>query len=274
MRDWQAKCVVCSSRGKAVVVDNEVWIIPNSEQEARKQLQKWNTFRVKHYKTKGRFQYVRNPINNHGFGTLPQLITVVSLGSLFWIAVALLTSYLVFEGKKFTAGFGSACVMEYKKCILDHPLRECVQPLRNCGNPFHEDFKTFVMPISAEDGITIPPPGYEEQISFTPEESEANEKECLEVVKFGAEMCKQLCLKHDHAKYFLKNMSECSEICLHIGVPTEQICPLHEKCPDGCPCPEYICTKTNQTKAVVFVKAKYDFYTDKYTSLRRGSIKF
>ena len=56
-----------------------------------------------------------------------QQLTVVSLGSLFWIAVALVCSYFVFESKKFTAGFGSACVLEYKNCILNHALLDCVE---------------------------------------------------------------------------------------------------------------------------------------------------
>ena len=48
------------------------------------------------------------------------------------------TSYIVFEETKFVPGFGSACVLEYKKCILMRPLSTCIRPLRNCGNVYHE----------------------------------------------------------------------------------------------------------------------------------------
>ena len=58
---------------------------------------------------------------------MPQMFTVVSLGSLFWITVALIVSYVVFENKKFSAGFGSACVLEYKKCISSHAPSDCVE---------------------------------------------------------------------------------------------------------------------------------------------------
>ena len=113
------------------------------------------------------------------------MVTVVSLGSLFWITVALLTSYVVFEGKKFSAGFGSACVMEYKKCILDRPLSDCIQPLSNCGDINHDDFKKFVMPPLRDRG-PLAAPRKEEKIDYTQEENEENNLECRGPASFLA----------------------------------------------------------------------------------------
>jgi hypothetical protein len=34
---------------------------------------------------------------------------------------------LVFENNKFSAGFGSACVLQYKRCISRHALSDCIE---------------------------------------------------------------------------------------------------------------------------------------------------
>ena len=81
------------------------------------------------------------------------------------------------------------------------------------------------MPTFPEKALNISMP-INEEVPYTPEENEENRLECLHVVKYGVEMCKQLCLKYDHEKYFFALEEECEEICLKIGVPTEEICLL------------------------------------------------
>ena len=94
----------------------------------------------------------------------------------------------------------------------------------------------------------------DDEFPYTAQENEENMLECLHVVKYGVEICKQLCLRYDDKKYFFAVMKECEDICLQIGIPTKKVCPLNSGCASGCPCSDYLCSKSILTKKFLLLE--------------------
>ena len=108
------------------------------------------------------------------------------------------------------------------------------------------------MPTFAEEYLNVSMPSYEE-VAYTAQENEENRQECLNIVKYGADLCNQLCLRYDPDKYFYRVADECEGICLQIGVPTEAVCPLNAGCSGGCPCSDFLCSKTVFTSGLLLL---------------------
>lgn len=108
------------------------------------------------------------------------------------------------------------------------------------------------MPTFPEEHLNPLMPSNEE-VPYTAQENEENRQECLHIVKYGIEICKQLCLSYDPDKYFYHAVDECENICLQIGVPTEAVCPLNAGCSGGCPCSDFLCSKTVFTNGLLLL---------------------
>jgi hypothetical protein len=119
------------------------------------------------------------------------------------------------------------------------------------------------MPTFQEEHLNPLMPSNEE-VPYTAQENEENRQECLHIVKYGIEICKQLCLSYypDQGSKFAmrirtiaKNhaVDECEDICLQIGVPTEAVCPLNAGCSGGCPCSDFLCSKTVFTNGLLLL---------------------
>jgi len=108
------------------------------------------------------------------------------------------------------------------------------------------------MPTFPEEHLNPLMPSNEE-VPYTAQENEENRQECLHIVKYGIEICKQLCLSYDPDKYFYHAVDECENICLQIGVPTEAVCPLNAGCSGGCPCFDFLCSKTVFTNGLLLL---------------------
>ena len=109
------------------------------------------------------------------------------------------------------------------------------------------------MPTFPEEHLNVSMPSNEE-FHYTAQENEENRLECLHIVKYGVEICEQLCLRYDPNKYFYHVEDECEDICLQIGVPTEAVCPLNAGCSAGCPCSDFLCSKTIFTNGLLLLE--------------------
>ena len=89
-------------------------------------------------------RYKMGSFARHGFGTKLQMINVVALGTLFWVAVMLIANYVSFEKNRFKAGVGSYCVREYKKCALEFDWDLCASSMYNCGNIDDDNYSEFI----------------------------------------------------------------------------------------------------------------------------------
>jgi hypothetical protein len=199
----------------------------------------------------------------HGFATALQKTNYVIWGTLFWVTVMLIANYVSFEKNRFKAGVGSYCVREYKKCALELDWNLCASSMYNCGNIEDDNYSKFIFtPQKIANSSNV-----EKSLAvFSEAQNKANENLCLFTAQVSNNICENLCFSSDFSydtdenytfignedkglnyvpiQYnHLKN-DECKSICLLASdLEIEEDCPFHKRCPRGCPCPGYKCSK-------------------------------
>ena len=101
---------------------------------------------------------------------------------------------------------------------------------------------------------------------FSDAQNKANENLCLFTAHVSNNICENLCFSSDFSydsdenyefignedkglsyypiRYNHQKNKECKSICLLASdLETEEDCPFHKRCPSGCPCPGYKCSK-------------------------------
>ena len=195
----------------------------------------------------------------HGFGTKLQMINVVFLGTVFWVAVMLVANYVSFEKNRFKAGIGSYCVREYKKCALEFDWNLCASSMYNCGNIDDDNYSKFI--FSPAQKIAKSSNISKSLAVFSDAQNKANENLCLLTANISKNICENLCFSSDFSydsdenykfvaeqdedpiRYNHQKNAECKNICLLASdLEFEEDCPFHKRCPRGCPCPGYKCS--------------------------------
>ena len=194
-------------------------------------------------------------MKKHGNSTWRQKITYLTLGSLFWISIMMISNYSSLERTRFKPSFGSACVVEYKKCIQSKIVQfgKCTRPLFNCGNPYSADYKYFRMPrlIQKQPVKKIIPETY------SAKENKAIRNMCIFNAKTDHKLCEVFCEEDSRN---IERFNECRHICLIASDLTKkEDCPLEINCPRGCPCPKFKCMKNvYQTETPMIIQtSKY-----------------
>ena len=200
----------------------------------------------------------------HGFATALQKTNFVIFGTLFWVTVMLIANYISFENSRFKAGVGSYCVREYKKCALEFDWNLCASSMYDCGNIEDDNYSKFIFtpPLKIANSSNV-----EKSLPvFSDSQNKANENLCLFTAHVSNNICENLCFSSDfsydsddnyefiHKKdkeldqastwYNHEKNMECKSICLLASdLEIEEDCPLHKRCPRGCPCPGYKCSE-------------------------------
>jgi hypothetical protein len=126
----------------------------------------------------------------------------VTTGSIFWLTIIMLANFISFEMKRFKPSFGSACVLQFKKCIEFHNFEICASSLYNCGNIDSADYRNFTMPNVIED---VPVMKITAQ-NFSANDNIANRNMCKFNAKNDQRLCEVLCQTDS---FDLKMSKEC-----------------------------------------------------------------
>ncbi|CAG5077446.1 Oidioi.mRNA.OKI2018_I69.PAR.g8717.t1.cds [Oikopleura dioica] len=242
---------------------------------------------------------------SHGFGTTKQMINFVIYGSIFWIMTMVLANFVNYERTKFRPGVGSYCIREFKTCIQNFEYNSCLNPLYNCASLSHDDYGSFHFP---EKMAELNFPASDEKEIFTDEENELNRNLCFQTAGLSRNLCENLCFEsqfsfiedekfieamnkppeeyhwqvdeksatYNHSKNF-----ECMEICKYAaGIQERDDCPQEKRCPNGCPCKGYKCTKNHPRDDIVYIEKyhkgnRIDFPADKgFYKMMPSNIRF
>jgi hypothetical protein len=114
----------------------------------------------------------------------------------------MLANFISFEMKRFKPSFGSACVLQFKKCIEFHNFEICASSLYNCGNIDSADYRNFTMPNVIED---VPVMKITAQ-NFSANDNTANRNMCKFNAKNDQRLCEVLCQTDS---FDLKMSKEC-----------------------------------------------------------------
>jgi len=246
----KATCANCNCRGKLFKRKQscEVILVPTVK----------INFSDEEKKSK---RYQKGFLAPHGFDTQLQKISFVFWGSLFWVTVMLIANFISLEKNRFKPGVGSYCVLEYKKCISEFDWNLCASSMYDCGDMENENYGSFIFTLPQK----IPKFSDIEQslAVFSSAQNKANENLCLLTAHVSNNICENLCFSSDFSYYPDKNYksiaadensgwldlrynqqknAECKNICmLASDLEVEEDCPLHKRCPNGCPCPGYKC---------------------------------
>ena len=149
----------------------------------------------------------------------------------------LISNYLSLLQSRFKPGFGSACVLQFKKCIKSDQFDECAASLYNCGDVGSSDYRVFRMPkVMEEVSVMLSIPE-----SFSANDNQANRNMCIFNAKNDDKLCQILC-QTDSFDNQMK--SECLGICrIASELSIFNDCPFEKNCERGCPCPKYECKK-------------------------------
>jgi len=220
----------------------------------------------------------------HGFATPLQMINFVCWGTLFWVTVMLIANYVSFEKNRFKAGDGSYCVREYKKCSLEFDWNVCASSMYNCGNVEDDNYSKFI--FTAPQKIANVSNVETALAVYSDAQNKANENLCLFTAHVSINICENLCFSSDFSydsdgnyefilmekntddfysiRYNQQKNKECKSICLLASdLEIEEDCPLHNRCPNGCPCPGFKCSKDVfdfDLAGVVFYKNEEDYH--------------
>jgi len=176
-------------------------------------------------------------VKNHGSSTFMQKSGYVINGTALWLTVVLIMNYVSLLGSRFKPGFGSSCVLEFKKCIDLHEFGPCAASLYNCGDVGSIDYRVFRMPKVVQE-VSVRPTLAEH---FSANDNQANRNMCIFNAKNDEKLCRVLC-KTDSFDVQMEN--ECREICaIASDLSAFDDCPFEKNCPSGCPCPKYDCKK-------------------------------
>ena len=238
----KATCANCNCRGKLFKrnQNSEVILVPNITVYFGKEEDE---------------RYEKGFLAAHGFATGKQVLHFLLWGTLFWLTVMLLANYIGFEKNRFKPGVGSYCVREYKKCTSEIDWNLCASSMYDCGNMENENYGLFNIsaPEKMQDFSVT-----EQPIIYSSAQNKANENLCLYTAHISNNICENLCFSSDFSYDFDENYkiiapgnrydhqknAECKNICiLASDMEVEDDCPLHKRCPNGCPCPGYKCSE-------------------------------
>jgi len=233
----KATCANCKCNGKLFKrKKRRVILVPTDEVD----------FEVQDEDSK---RYEKGFLAPHGFATALQMISFVSLGTLFWVTVMLIANFISLENNKFKPGVGSYCVLEYKKCISEFDWNLCASSMYDCGDMENENYGSFIFTAPQKDQT----PSNTEQslVVFSNSQNKANENLCLFTAHVSNNICENLCFSSDFSYdpdenedliYNHQKDAECKSICISASdLEIEEDCPLRKRCPNGCPCPGYKC---------------------------------
>ena len=132
----------------------------------------------------------------------------------------------------------------------------------NCGNIEDDNYSKFILTPSQ----TIANSSNVEKSFFSEAQNKANENLCLFTAHVSNNRCENLCFSSDFSYdsdenykfignedkglndaplwYNHEKNKECKSICLLASdLEIEEDCPFRKRCPRGCPCPGYKCSK-------------------------------
>ena len=152
---------------------------------------------------------------SHGSSTLNQKWTLLTAGSIFWIVVIIAANFINFENTAFKAGVGSACVREFKICIVDKDWNACAAAMYNCGDISQDRYGFFDFPAS----LTKITPRLPERENFTNIENIANRKTCLYTSGFSRSLCENLCFAGDFSNHIDQHFVKPNQFTMDLPAP-------------------------------------------------------
>ena len=134
----------------------------------------------------------------------------------------------------------------------------------HCGNINDDNYSKFIFtpPQKISNSSTVE----KSLVFFSDAQNKANENLCLFTAHVSNNICENLCFSADFSYdsdenykfvvnehkelyqvpiwYNHQKNKECKSICLLASdLEIEEDCPLHKRCPNGCPCPGYKCSE-------------------------------
>lgn len=105
----------------------------------------------------------------------------------------LIANYISLQKSMFNPGFGSACVLKFKTCIIKSEFSACATALYNCGDIESDSYRSFIFPAEIKTLKLV------RTISqnYTMAENIANKNMCKFYVTRDKKMCEALCKQRD-----------------------------------------------------------------------------